>query len=88
MKSSGRVDRLLALSLVAPGQQVRVMDVRADQKTSHRLHDLGIVRGAMLSVVQDDGGSLLVAVGDTRLGLARNLAHRVQVLIAEEEEQV
>jgi ferrous iron transport protein A len=88
MKASGRIDRLLALSLVAPGQQVRVMDVRADQKTSHRLHDLGIVRGAMLSVVQDDGGSLLVAVGDTRLGLARNLAHRVQVLIAEEEEQV
>jgi ferrous iron transport protein A len=87
MNASGRVDRLLSLSLVPPGQQVRVMDVRADQKTSHRLHDLGIVRGATLSVVQDDGRSLLVAVGDTRLGLARNLAHRVQVLIAEEEEQ-
>jgi ferrous iron transport protein A len=77
---------MLTLSLVPPGQQVRVLDVRADQKTSHRLHDLGIVRGAILSVVQDDGGSLLVAVGDTRLGLARGLAHRVQVLIAAEEQ--
>jgi ferrous iron transport protein A len=86
MNAAGRVDRLLNLSLVAPGQQVRVMDVRADQKTSHRLHDLGIVRGAMLSVVQDDGGSLLVAIGDTRLGLARSLAHRVRVLITEEEQ--
>jgi ferrous iron transport protein A len=86
MNTTGRVDRLLNLSLVAPGQQVRVMDVRADQKTSHRLHDLGIVRGATLSVVQDDGRSLLVAIGDTRLGLARSLAHRVRVLIAEEEQ--
>lgn len=86
MNVSGRVDHLLSLSLVSPGQRVRVMDVRADQKTSHRLHDLGIVRGATLSVVQDDGGSLLVAVGDTRLGLARSLAHRVRVLITEEEQ--
>ncbi len=86
MNASGRIDRLLTLSLVPPGQQVQVMDVRADQKTSHRLHDLGIVRGATLSVVQDDGGSLLIAVGDTRLGLARGLAHRVRVLITEEEQ--
>lgn len=86
MNAAGRVDRLLTLSLVAPGQQVRVMDVRADQKTSHRLQDLGIVRGATLSVVQDDGRSLLVAIGDTRLGLARGLAHRVRVLITEEEQ--
>jgi ferrous iron transport protein A len=86
MTAPGRVDRLLSLSLVPPGQQVRVMDVRADQKTSHRLHDMGIVRGAPLTIVQDDGGSLLVAVGDTRLGLARGLAHRVQVCMEAKEQ--
>jgi ferrous iron transport protein A len=86
MNISGRVDHLLNLSLVPPGQQVRVMDVRADQKTSHRLHDMGIVRGAPLTIVQDDGGSLLVAVGDTRLGMARGLAHRVQVRIEGKEQ--
>jgi Fe2+ transport system protein FeoA len=48
---------------------------------------MGIVRGATLSVVQDDGRSLLVAIGDTRLGLARSLAHRVRVLITETEEE-
>lgn len=85
MTEAGRVDHLLTLSLVSPGQQVRVLEVRGDQKTSHRLHDMGIMRGATLRVVQDDGRSLLVAVGDTRLGLARGLAHRVQVLITEEE---
>jgi ferrous iron transport protein A len=86
MNAPGHVDRLLILSMVPPGQRVRVMDVRADQKTSHRLHDMGIVRGAPLTIVQDAGGSLLVAVGDTRLGLARGLAHRVRVLIKAEEQ--
>ncbi|NJL34203.1 MAG: hypothetical protein HC893_10500 [Chloroflexaceae bacterium] len=44
------------------------------------------MRGATLRIVQDDGGTLLVAVGDTRLGLAHGLAHRVQVVITEEEQ--
>ncbi|NJK82206.1 MAG: ferrous iron transport protein A [Chloroflexaceae bacterium] len=86
MSLSEQVDHLLTLSLVPPGQRVRVLDVRADQKTSHRLSELGIVRGATLRIVQDDGGTLLVAVGDTRLGLAHGLAHRVQVVITEEEQ--
>ncbi len=85
MTAARRVDRLLTLSLVPLGQPVRVMDVRGDPKTSHRLSELGIVKGATLCIVQDDGNSLLVAVGDTRLGLARGLAHRVQVLVVEEE---
>jgi Fe2+ transport system protein FeoA len=61
-----------------------VQDVTADTKSSHRLYDLGIVRGARLRMVQDDGQLLLVAVGDTRIGLARGLAQRVRVHIEEE----
>ncbi len=82
---TGRLDRLLTLSLVPPGQQVRVVEITADQRISQRLGDLGIVRGAQISIIQDDGGSLLVAVGDARLGLARGLAHRVRVLLEEEQ---
>ncbi|NJL34204.1 MAG: hypothetical protein HC893_10505 [Chloroflexaceae bacterium] len=40
MSLSEQVDHLLTLSLVPPGQRVRVLDVRADQKTSHRLSEL------------------------------------------------
>jgi Fe2+ transport system protein FeoA len=84
MSSGERLQRLLTLSLVAPGQRVRVMDVTAGPAASHRLRELGIVPGAGLSVVQDDGNSLVLAVGATRLGVARSLAHRVQVLLEEE----
>lgn len=73
-------DSLLTLCMVEPGRRVRVVDVAADDRVSHRLSDMGIVRGAVLRVVHDAGGALLVAVGDSRLGLARGLAHRVRVL--------
>lgn len=84
MSGGERLQRLLTLSLVAPGQRVRVMDVTAGPNANHRLRELGIVPGASLSVVQDDGSSLLLAVGATRLGVARGLAHRVKVLLEEE----
>lgn len=82
---TGRLDRLLTLSLVPLGQKVRVVEITADQRTSQRLGELGIVRGAQISIVQDDGRSLLVAIGDARLGLSRGLAHRVRVLLEEEQ---
>lgn len=84
MSGTDRLSHLLTLSLVAPGQRVRVLDIAASHTVSHRLHALGIVPGATISVVQDDGNSLLVAVGDTRLGVTRGLAHRVQVLLEAE----
>jgi ferrous iron transport protein A len=83
-----RLPRLLTLSLVAPGQCVRVMDITAGPTTSHRLRELGIVSGARLSVVQDDGNSLLLAVGDTRLAVARGLALNMMDMAHERKLQI
>lgn len=77
-------DRMLALSTVPPGQRVQVVDTLGGQRVRHRLNALGIVRGAALTILQDNGGVLLVTVGNTRLGLARGLAHLVRMLIEQE----
>jgi Fe2+ transport system protein FeoA len=84
VSGSERLQRVVTLSLVAPGQRVRVLRITAGLAATHRLRDLGIVSGASLNVMQDDGNSLLLAVGATRLAVARGLAHRVQVLLEEE----
>lgn len=69
----------LALALVAPGQRVRVVDIAAGQRVTHRLTELGIIRGAELEVLQSGWGPLLIAVGDTRLALERGIAHTIRV---------
>jgi ferrous iron transport protein A len=69
----------MALSLAPRGQQVCVMDIAANQRVRHRLAALGITRGVDLSVLQDNGGALLVSVRGTRLALERRLAHQIRV---------
>lgn len=69
----------LALTMVAAGQPVRVVDIMAGQRVAHRLAELGITRGVELSILQDQGSPLLVAVRNTRLALERGIAHKIRV---------
>jgi Fe2+ transport system protein FeoA len=74
----------MVLSLVPQGQRVRVMDIAANQRVRQRLAALGITRGVDMTVLQDNGGALLVAVRGTRLALERRVAHQIRVQCARE----
>lgn len=46
---------------------------------ARRLAHMGIVPGVELTVLQDGGGPVLVAVGDTRIALGRGVARGLHV---------
>ncbi len=71
----------LSLSMMEPGQSVEVVDIRAGHNAARRLAEMGITRGAHLRTLQNNGGSLLVAMRDTRLALGRGIAHKIQVAL-------
>ncbi len=74
-----RGDTLMPLTMVPVGVQVRLVDIRSGQKLSHRLAELGLTPGIEITVVQDAGGPILVAVRDSRLALGRGMAHKLIV---------
>lgn len=67
------------LTSVAPGQQVRLVEIMADHQVTHRLAELGLTPGVELEIIQDSGGSFLVAVRNTRLALRRAIASAILV---------
>lgn len=68
------------LSLIPPGQRVRVVTIAAGQRATRRLKDLGLVPGIELCVVQSQGhAALILAVGDSRLAVERGIALKVLV---------
>ena len=69
----------LPLTMADSGQRLRLVSIGGDTRRSHRLTELGLTPGVELVVLRDDGGALLIAVGDTRLALGRGLAQRVFV---------
>jgi ferrous iron transport protein A len=67
------------LALAGEGATVRLVAIQGGQRTAHRLAELGLTPGVTVTVLRDNGGALLVAVGDTRLALSYGLAQMVLV---------
>lgn len=69
----------LPLPLAGEGSHVRLVAITGSQRSAHRLAELGLTPGVTLTVLRDGGGSLLIAVGDTRLALSYGMAQGVIV---------
>ena len=72
-------DGSLPLSMIGPGQRVKLLEITAGRKLKHRLTELGLTPGTEMKVLQDDGGPLLLAIQDSRLAVGRGMAHKILV---------
>ena len=71
----------MSLSMISPGERVRLIAIWGGHAVRKRLAELGLTPGTVLWVVQADiYGPLIVAVkNDARLVLGRGIAHKIQV---------
>lgn len=71
---------MMPLTMVSPGEDVRLSAIRGGRRMRKRLADLGLNLGMTVRVVQRDGhGPLILGVKDTRLALGRGMAHKIMV---------
>ena len=71
----------LSLDHVEGGHRAIVVSVEGEGPRGMRLREMGFVAGAWLEVITQ-GDTLLLKVGDGRLGLSAELAGAVRVLAA------
>jgi len=71
----------MPLTMVSPGERVRMIAIQGGHTVRKRLADLGLTPGTVLQVVQANvHGPLIIAVkNDARLALGRGMAHKIQV---------
>lgn len=71
---------LMFLSMVQPGQKVRLVTVQAGRGLRARLAEMGLVPGVELEVInRNSAGPFIVAVKQSRIMLGRGMAHRIVV---------
>ena len=72
---------MMPLTMVSPGERVRMIAIQGGHTVRKRLADLGLTPGTVLQVVQANvHGPLIIAVkNDARLALGRGMAHKIQV---------
>ncbi len=68
------------LPTIPPGQRVQIVSIAAGHRATRRLQDMGLIPGVEIRVLQSRGeGALMLAIGDSRLAVARGVAHKVLV---------
>lgn len=67
------------LRAVGAGHMVIVLAVDAPEAQRQRLESIGVLPGVELDVLADNGGPILVAVGQARVAVERALAATVIV---------
>jgi ferrous iron transport protein A len=71
--------REATLDQLPAGERGVIVRMGGDPVVRRRLLDLGLTPGVELAVLRAEGRALLVAVGDTRLALGRDLARAVLI---------
>ncbi len=73
------IDRM-PLSMVQPGQKVRLVTVQAGRGLKTRLAEMGLVPGVELEVINSNSaGPFIVAIKQSRIMLGRGMARRIVV---------
>lgn len=78
--SSSPQEPVTALTMLRPGNQARVLEVRGGRGGRQRLYSMGIYPGQVLSVVRGGaGGPVIVEARGSRVVIGRGMAHRVMM---------
>lgn len=69
----------MPLSMVRPGERVKIAEIRGGRGLIARLADMGFYPGVQIEVVSNRPGPLILNRGGVRLGIGYGMAHRILV---------
>jgi len=69
----------MPLALAAPGERLRVEQLKGGQAAKRQLEELGLNLGTEVEVISANGGPMVLAVKGTRLAIGRGVAQKVLV---------
>lgn len=72
----------LPLTLVKPGQPLRLIHIAGGRRIRHRLTEMGLTPGIEFSVLHANGGPLVLSLRDYRLAVGRGMAEHIFVQLA------
>lgn len=69
----------MPLTMMNQGQPSVIKKVGGKEETRKFLENLGFVTGAMVTVVSEVGGNMIVNVKDSRVAIGKDMANKIMV---------
>lgn len=69
----------IPLNAIGIGKRVEVNNLEGGESMCKKLMEMGMNTGAIMQMIKNDTGALIVKIGETRLVLGRGMAQKVMV---------
>lgn len=69
----------IPLNAIQIGKQAQVYDLAGGEIMCKKLMEMGFNKGAVVNMVKNDTGALIIKLGETKLVLGRGMAQKVFV---------
>ena len=69
---------MMPITMANPGETVQVKRIIGKDEIHRHLNELGMIEGINVTVVQNNGGNMILQVKSGRIALDEKLARRVQ----------
>jgi ferrous iron transport protein A len=65
------------LAMASIGEKLRIVKLKGSEGTVRRLIGMGLVPSIEVQIISNSGGSVIVAIGDNRIGLGAGMAQKI-----------
>ncbi|MBZ9634464.1 ferrous iron transport protein A [Clostridium sp. FP1] len=73
----------IPLNAIGTGKIAEVVNIHGGEMMCKRLMEMGVNKGALIQVLKNDAGQLIIGLGKTRFVLGRGMAQKVLVVEVE-----
>ena len=70
---------MIPLALAPAGETEKIQKISGNDKVRQHLLELGLVTGAVVTVVSSENDNVILAVGESRVAVGADLARRIMV---------
>lgn len=69
----------MPLSLAGLNNEVTIRKINGNEEVKHHLGNLGFVVGAVVSIVNELDGNVIVSIKDSRVAISKSMAAKILV---------
>jgi ferrous iron transport protein A len=69
----------MPLNFIGIGKSAEINSVQGGESLTKKIMEMGMNTGAIIKIIKNDSGPLIIKVGETRLVLGRGMAQKVMV---------
>jgi ferrous iron transport protein A len=77
IKAPPDVEKSFSLAMASVGEQLLIVKLRGSESTVRRLIGMGLVPGCEVQIISTTNGSVIVGIGDNRIGLGAGMAQKI-----------